>query len=68
VVLRHPTSIGEPFGTGIEPIAPPIAQQIDSQDDPHEHPPGEKRKAINYAVDANLIRRTILGGRADLFG
>ena len=52
----------------IEPIAPPIAQQIDGQDDPHEHQPGEKRKAINYAVDADLIRRTILGGRADLFG
>lgn len=26
------------------------------------------RKAINYAIDADLIRRTILGGRADLFG
>lgn len=26
------------------------------------------RKAINYALDADLIRRTILGGRADLFG
>ena len=26
------------------------------------------RKAINYAIDAEAIRRTILGGRADLFG
>ncbi len=26
------------------------------------------RKAINHAIDAELIRRTILGGRADLFG
>jgi ABC-type transport system substrate-binding protein len=52
----------------IEHIAPPIAQQIDGQDDPHEHPSGEKRKAINYAVEADLIRRTILGGHADLFG
>lgn len=26
------------------------------------------RKAINYAIDADLIRRTILGGRADLIG
>jgi peptide/nickel transport system substrate-binding protein len=26
------------------------------------------RKAINYAIDADLIRRTILGGRADIFG
>ena len=26
------------------------------------------RKAINYAIDAEAIRTTILGGRADLFG
>ncbi len=26
------------------------------------------RKAINHAIDADLIRKTILGGRADLFG
>ncbi len=26
------------------------------------------RKAINYAIDADLVRRTILGGRADLIG
>jgi peptide/nickel transport system substrate-binding protein len=26
------------------------------------------RKAVNYAIDADLIRRTILGGRADLIG
>ena len=26
------------------------------------------RQAINYAIDADLIRRTILGGRADLIG
>ncbi len=26
------------------------------------------RKAINYAIDADLIRRTIFGGRADLIG
>ena len=26
------------------------------------------RKAINHAIDADLIRKTILGGRADLYG
>jgi len=26
------------------------------------------RQALNYGIDADLIRRTILGGRADLFG
>lgn len=39
-----------------------------TEGDQHEHQPGEERKAINYAVDADLVRRTVLSGRADLFG